>query len=125
MKKSLLVAIVLLASSHLFAADKLNCVVHKFTPNGEFNHSDDRLITFKSTVESGQFLIIDENGVTKIQAGYQKNEIRNIFWISKMSDLVGVLDAKAGISAMGNKGANMTNHRKGLAVTCGLANLPK
>lgn len=120
MKKSVLAAIVLLASSHLFAANKLNCVVYKFNPNSLSKNSGDKTVTFRGSIESEQYLLIDENGATQIQPNFNSNETRYIFWINNSSDLVIIVDVKAEFSSMGKNNINVTNFQKGIALVCGL-----
>lgn len=122
MKKTIFATLILLMSTNAFAVEKLNCMVSKFPAGSFFNFTDDKLITFKGDVESGQILVVDAKGAATVKSELQKDELskNNIFAVAEMLNLVIVNNYKTGISAMGNKGAVLVDSQKGLAITCGV-----
>jgi hypothetical protein len=119
MKNSFLVAIVILTSSHLFAANKLHCVVNKFTPNTKSQPNINQKITFRATIDPGQFLLVDENGATEVQPDYKPNETRNIYWVSSITPKsVFISLFPDNFSSLSENFVTVTSHQKGIALTC-------
>lgn len=122
MKRTIFATLILIASTNAFAAEKLNCMVSKFSAGSLFNFTDDKLITFKGDVESGQILVVDGKGAGTVKSEIQKDDMNknNVFAVAEMLNLVIVNNYKTGISAMGSKGAVLVDSQKGLAITCGV-----